>query len=133
MLILLSMHWLGDVINHREHTLYAFRHVGESVKIILGLSVVMTVIFYAIFFWFAPRIDTKGVHGRTYWGFKYYLPWNELANINAMSFRGIPALILTSESGKEIWVYRMGLRRKSTYDELVSLLGHEHNFVGYFE
>lgn len=130
--IMLATYWIGDIINNREHTIYAFQHPDKIIKVSLGLTVVMAVLFYIIFLWFASRVDVNGVHGRTYWGFKHYIPWSELAHINEMRFKGIPVLVLASRNGKEIWLYRLGLRRKAVHDALVRLLGHDHNFVSYF-
>ena len=98
-----------------------------GLALFVGLPLVLALFLYSILRFCAWSIGSNGVSGRTFWGFRVNIPWDDFGNIGLANSSGIPALLLTSASKKStIWAYTLNVDAAEMHKRLSYLAGRDH-------
>lgn len=125
--LLVVLTGVANVAKHRPF----LASLGDDLPIALAVWLVITAVLAAVVYvgarvW-AWSFDQDGVRGRSYWGRRVAMKWQEVEGVANTSVEGIPALVISSSNGKsKIFAYTLGVSVASIYAKLQQYAGRDH-------
>jgi hypothetical protein len=93
----------------------------------IGLGLALGLSLYAAMLPWGWTVDAAGVTGRSLWGRRQCIAWNEVGNVTATAFDGIPALMIGStDKGRDVFACTLGVDLQAIHLRLACHAGAEH-------
>jgi hypothetical protein len=93
----------------------------------IGLGLAIGLVCYVTLIPWTWTIGAEGVEGRSLWGRRHRIAWNDVANVGSVSFDGIPALLIGAAGrGADIVAYTLGVDLQAIHSRLARHAGTNH-------
>jgi hypothetical protein len=126
--------FLGMVVRlFKGEPLIGFLLIFQLTLLFVGLAAFSGVLLYLILRPWACSVEPTGISGRTYWGQRSRITWDDVENVSVRVVEGIPSLVVTSASSKrEVYAYILGVNIPEVYAHLARHAGPDHVLTQWF-
>ncbi|WP_146907707.1 hypothetical protein [Arenimonas daejeonensis] len=124
---LLVVALVADLLNGRP-PLNVIRGAPLTIiSIVLGMWLAFAATFYVVLWLWTWTVHASGLDGRSYWGRRVHIRWEDVGQIYATSIEGIPALgVVSLTSKREIMLYVLGVDWAEAHRALLRHAGPDH-------
>lgn len=110
---------------------------GDDLALVVGvfvaLPILATLAIYGAARLWAWSIDAAGIRGRSYWGRRVAIGWTDVDEVDRTSVEGIPALVIHSARGGDVFAYLLGVDAARVQARLRKLAGPAHALTQAFD
>lgn len=124
---LLALALAGDLVSGRPLLGPLRGSPLTFIFLVLGAWLVFATTAYAILWAWRWTVEPEGISGRSYWGRRTLISWNDVGSVHATSIEGLPALGVRSLTSKrDVLLYVWGIDLASAHQQLQRYAGPRH-------
>jgi hypothetical protein len=118
---------LADLVQGRPPLGVIVREPLTFLAIFLGLWIAFAVTFYLTLRIWTWSVLADGVRGRSYWGRRVDIRWDDVDRVYATAIEGIPVLgVVARDARREAMLYVMGVDLTVAHRALLMHAGPDH-------
>jgi hypothetical protein len=117
----------GELIRGRPMRVPSLQSIERTLTSIAIVASGLGTALFGIFWISGVTINENGLRGRTFWGRRIAIAWDEVASVRKVFVSGIPSLIVRSaSSNKELWLPILGRDVRRVYLEIRTYVAPNH-------